>query len=146
MQQRQRIGCRASARALSAKSTMAASGSRQRGLAQEQCRRKALDRAGDHAFGVVRIDLALDRDRQFAERPFGGEGMADVAEGVLVLVQQAILRQIDAPVDHILPVVIARGEPQHLGHAGGRRVVAIGGRVGDADAHGARRPVLPARF
>ena len=36
---------------------------------------------------------------------------------------------------HVLPVVIARGETQHLDHAGGRRVVVIGSRVRDANAH-----------
>ncbi len=110
-------------------------GLRELGLAQEQAGREALDRAGDHALGVLGIDLALDRDRQFAKRPLGGKGMADIAEGVLVLVQQAILRQIDPPGDHILSVVIARGEAQHLDHAGGRRVVAISRRVRDANAH-----------
>jgi NADH-quinone oxidoreductase subunit G len=96
---------------------------------------EALDRAAHHAFGIVGIDFAFDRDRQFAERSLGGEEMADVAEGILVLVQQAILRQIDAPAHHVLPVVIARREPQHLDHAVGRRVVAIGGGVGNSNSH-----------
>ena len=38
-------------------------GLRERGLAQEQARRKSLDRAANHAVGVVGIDLAFDRDR-----------------------------------------------------------------------------------
>jgi len=38
--------------------------------------------------------------------------MSDVAEGVFVLVQQAILRQIDALGHHMLTVVIARGEAE----------------------------------
>src|SRR6202142_1295836 len=61
--------------------------------------------------------------------------MSDVAEGVLVQVHQAIIRQIDAPGHHILPVVIARGEAEHLDHAGGRRVVAISRRVGNTNSH-----------
>ena len=119
---------------------------RERGLAQEQAGRKTLDRAADDAFGILGVDLAFDRDRQFAKRSLGGEGMGDVAEGVLVLVQQAILRQVDAPVYHILPVVIARREAQHLDHAGGRRVVAIGGRVGNTNSHELAGANLPVTF
>ena len=49
-----------------------------------------------------------------------------------------IARQVDAPVDDILPIVVARGQPQHLRHTGRRHVVAVGGGVRDADAHGGR--------
>ena len=38
----------------------------QRGVAQEQARRKALDRAAHHAVGVLRLDFAVDLDPQFA--------------------------------------------------------------------------------
>ena len=107
----------------------------QRRLAQEQRRRKPLDRAGHHAVGVAGLDLAFDRDDELAERAVGGEGVADVAEGVLMLIEPAIGRHVDVPVDDVLAVMIARRQPQHLDHAGGRRVVAIGGSVDDADTH-----------
>jgi hypothetical protein len=63
-----------------------------------------------------------------------------------MLVQLAIVRQIDAPEHHILPVVIARGEAKHLRHAGGRRVVAISGRVGNANSHALDGLPLPVTF
>ncbi len=84
-------------------------GLRQRRFAQEELRRKTLDRVPDQPTHVLGIDLAIDGNRQLAERSFGGEGMDDVAEGILVLMQQAIVRQIDAPGDNVLSVVIARG-------------------------------------
>ena len=91
-----------------------------------------------HAIGLLRFDLAVDRDCQFVERPVGGEGMSEVAERILVLMQDAVLRQIDAPVHHVLAVMVARGKPQRLRHRRGRRVVAIGGVVGNTNPHGVR--------
>src|SRR5882757_3876370 len=64
--------------------------------------------------------------------------MRDVAEGVLVLMQEAIRRQVDAPGGHILAIMVARGQPQCLRHAGRRRVVVISGCVGEADPHEGR--------
>ena len=55
---------------------------------------------------------------------------------IFVLIEPAIRRDIDAPVRNILPLMVARREPQHLDHAAGGGVVAIGGLVRDADAHG----------
>ena len=56
----------------------------QRGVAQEQARRKPLDGAAHHAIGVLRLDLAVDLDPQFLERPVGGEDVGDIAEGIFV--------------------------------------------------------------
>ena len=56
----------------------------QRGVAQEQARRKALDRAAHDAIGVLGLDLAIDLDPQFLERAVGGEDVGDIAEGVFV--------------------------------------------------------------
>ena len=72
---------------------------------------------------------------KFVERPVGGEHVGDVAERVLLLVEPRVRRHVDAPAHHVLAVVVARRQPQHLDHAGGRRIVAIVGAVGDADAH-----------
>src|SRR5262245_2309936 len=110
-------------------------GTGERGLAQIEGRGEALDRAAHHALGVARFDLALDRHGKLAEGAVGGEGMNDVAEGVLVLIEPAIGGDVDAPARHVLPVVIARGEPQHLDHAGGGFLVAIARQMRDADAH-----------
>ena len=52
------------ARTASAKSTIAASAAVSAVSRRNSCRRKALDRAGDHAVGILRVDLAFDRDRQ----------------------------------------------------------------------------------
>ena len=97
--------------------------------------REPLDRAAHDALGVAGLDLPLDQHAELAERTFGGEGMGDVAERVLVLVEPAIGGHVDAPARHILAVVVARREPQHLDHAGRRRRVAVGGQVRDAKAH-----------
>jgi hypothetical protein len=62
--------------------------------------------------------------------------VGDVAEGVLVLLELAVLRHVDAPVLDILSVVIARREPQRLDHAARGLLVAIDGLVRNPDAHG----------
>ena len=62
VQQRQRIVAGIGARAVGEFGD-AVVGLRQRGLAQEQLRRKALDRAAHNAVGVVSVDFAFDRDR-----------------------------------------------------------------------------------
>ena len=111
-------------------------GLRQGGVAQEQARRKPLDGAAHHAVGVLGLHFAVDLDAQFAERPIGGEHVGDVAEGVLMGGKPRVGRYIDAPAHHVLAVVIARRQPQHLDRARGRRIVAIDRAVGDAHAHG----------
>jgi hypothetical protein len=97
----------------------------ERGLAQVEARREALHGIAHDALGVARLDLALHRHCELAEGALGGEGMDDVAEGILVLIEPAIGGDVDPPVRNILPVVIARGEPQHLDHAGSGLLVAI---------------------
>ena len=108
----------------------------QRGVAQEQARRKALDGAAHHAIGVLRLDLAVDLDPQFLERAVGGEDMGDVAEGVFVRGEPRVGRDVDAPALDILAFVVARRQSQHLDHAGGGRIVAVDRAMGDAKAHG----------
>jgi hypothetical protein len=118
---------------------------RQRRFAQIQARRKPLDRADHHAVGILRIHLALDRDSQFRQRTLGAEPVGDIAEGVLVLVELAILRHVDAPVLDILAVVIARREPQRLDHAARRLLIAIDSLVRNPDAHrSSMKPIVRA--
>ena len=107
----------------------------ERGRAQIEARRKSLDRAAHDALGIAGLDLALDRDGELAERALGAEGVGEVAEGVLVLVEPAIRGDVDPPARHVLSVVVARGQPQHLDHAGRGRPVDIARQVRDADAH-----------
>ena len=114
-------------------------GLRQRGVAQEQARRKALDGAAHHAVGVLRLDLAVDLDPQFLERPVGGEDMGDIAEGVFVGGEPRIGHDVDAPAPDVLAFVVARRQPQHLDHAGGGRIVAVDRAMGDAKAHVGRQ-------
>jgi hypothetical protein len=76
---------------------------------------------------------------QLLERAVGGENMGEVAERVLVSGEPRIGGNVDAPVDHVLTLMVARGEPQHLDRARGRRVVMADDAVGDAQAHGSRR-------
>jgi hypothetical protein len=61
--------------------------------------------------------------------------MGQIAEGVLVLVETAIGRQVYSPPRHVLTVMIARRQAQDLDHAGRRRLVAIGRAMRDVDAH-----------
>jgi hypothetical protein len=110
-------------------------GAGQRGLAQKQGGRKALHGAAHDAFGVLGLHLSVHRDAQFAERPVGGEGMGDIAERVVLLIEPAILGHVDAPAHHVLSLVVARREPQQLDHAGGGSLVPVDGLVRDADAH-----------
>ncbi len=110
-------------------------GLRQRGVAQEQARRKALDGAEHHAIGVLSLDLAVDLDPQFFERAVGGEDVGDIAEGVFVGGQPRIGHDVDVPALDILAFMVARREPQHLDHAGGWRIVAVDRAMGDAKAH-----------
>src|SRR5262249_35211150 len=83
--------------------------------------------AAPDPLGVAGLDLALDRHGKLGEWPLGGEHMGDVAEGILVLVEPAIRGDVDAPARHVLAVVVAGGQPQHLDHAGRGRLVAVAG-------------------
>ena len=65
--------------------------------------------------------------RKFVERTVGGEHVGDVAERVLVRGQPAVAETSMRQSIDILAVVVARRQPQHLDHAGGRRVVAVDG-------------------
>ena len=114
---------------------------RQRRLAQIKARRKPLDRADHHAAGVLGVDLAVHQHAQLRQRALGAEHMGDVAEGILVLVELAIFRHVDAPAFDILAVVIARRQPQRLDHAARRLLVAIDGLVRNLDAHGHGRSI-----
>src|SRR5262249_29658631 len=78
----------------------------------------------------------LDQDSQLVERAIGGEGGGGIAEGVLVLIEPAVRRHVDAPVHDEFAVVVARGEPPHLDHAAGRAAVSIGRPVRGAEQHG----------
>src|SRR5258705_127551 len=80
--------------------------------AQMEARRKSLSRAGHDALGVAGLDFALDQDLQLVERPIGREGVGEVAEGVLVLLEPAIGGNVDAPIHDELAFVVARREPQ----------------------------------
>jgi hypothetical protein len=110
-------------------------GGGERGLAQIEARRKTLHCASQDSLRIAGLDLAFHRDRKFVQRAVGGEHMGDVAEGILVLVEPAIGGHVDAPARHILAVMVARGQPQHLNDARSRRLVAIAREVRDVDAH-----------
>ena len=114
-------------------------GAGERGLAQIQAGRETLDGAAHDALRVAGLDLAFDRHGELAERAIGGKGMGDVAEGVLVLVEPAIGGNVDPPARHILAVVVARSQPQHLDHAGRGLLVPVAGEVRDTQAHGGRQ-------
>ncbi len=114
-------------------------GAGERRLAQIEARREALDGAAHDALGIARLDLALDRHGEIAEGAVGGEGVGDVAEGILVLLEPAIRGDVDPPARHVLAVVIARGQAQHLDHADRGLLVAVAGEVRDTQAHGGRQ-------
>src|SRR5207248_1705641 len=81
------------------------------------------------------VDLAFDLDAKLGERSLGGERVGDVAESVLVNVEAAILGHVDAPVNDVMAVMIARREAQRLDHAAGRRVVTVAGLMRNPDTH-----------
>src|SRR5262249_50091822 len=83
-------------------------GSGERGGAQIEARREALDDPAHAALRVAGLALALDRHHKLVEWTFGSEHMGDVAEGVLMLVEPAIRGDVDAPARHVLAVVVAR--------------------------------------
>ncbi len=106
----------------------------QRGGAQEEVRRKALVRSLQDAAGVMGFDQALDIDGEIGDRAMG-QDMSDVAVGVLMHLHPRVGGDEDLPVGDILPVIAARRHADDLDHAGGGRLVAIGGRMGDTQAH-----------
>lgn len=110
-------------------------GLRERCIAKIELGRKTLDSTAYEAIGVLRVDFAFHGDGQILERTFRRERMDNVAERVFVLMQQAILRQVDAPHDHMLPIMVARRQTQHLRHALRRLVIRVGGRVRYPDSH-----------
>src|SRR4029077_19747326 len=59
----------------------------------------------------------------------------EIAERILVAVEPALLRQVDAPIGDVLAVMVARGQAQHLNDAGRRALVAVDRVVGDPDTH-----------
>ena len=120
-------------------------GSGECGGAQIEARWEALDDAANEALRVAGLDLALDRHGKLAEWALGSEHMGDVAESVLVLIEPAIRGNVDAPARHVLAIVVARGQPQHLDDAGGGRLVAVGDQMRDADTHERGQPVCEAR-
>ena len=75
------------------------------------------------------------RDGEFGDRSVG-QHMGDVAEGILMHVEPGVGRDVDLPLGDILPVMAAGRHPQDLDHAGGRRLVAIAGGMGNSQAHG----------
>ena len=110
----------------------------QRGRAQEQARRKPLVGAAQHAAGIVGLDQALDMDGEVGDRPVR-QHMRDIAERVLMHVEAGVGGDVDLPFGDILPVMAAGRHPQDLDHAGGRRLVAIAGGMGNSQAHGGPR-------
>ena len=90
----------------------------QRRRAQKQAGREMLDRAAHDARGCPGSrPRPRPVRRSVSQRPVGGEGVGDVAEGILLRVEPAVRRYVDAPVDHVLAVVIARRHAQRLDHA-----------------------------
>src|SRR5947208_3346706 len=63
----------------------------QGGRAQEQARRETFDGALHHAVGVLGFHFAVDVDGELGKRALGGEGVGDVAERILVMIEPAIL-------------------------------------------------------
>ena len=76
---------------------------------------EALDRSSYNPVRVAGIDLAFSQQRQLREWARGRERVAEIAEGILVGVKAAFPRNLDAPVDHVLAVVIARGQTEQPG-------------------------------
>ena len=77
----------------------------------------------------------FDADGEVGDRPVR-QHMGDVAERVLVGVEPGIGGDVDMPFGDVLPVMAAGRHAQNLDHAGGRRLVAIAGGMGNSQAHG----------
>jgi hypothetical protein len=84
---------------------------------------------------IASLDLAFHGNGQLVQGAVGSEHMGDVAEGVLLLVEPAIGANVDAPTRHVLPGMIARGQPQHVDHTRSRRVRTVIRQVRDLDTH-----------
>src|SRR5271165_3034745 len=61
--------------------------------------------------------------------------MSNVAEGIFVLMQPAVGRDVDAPAHDVLAVVVAWREPQHLADARRWCLILVVRQMGDAEAH-----------
>ena len=108
---------------------------RERGLAQIELRRKALERPEDDAARVESLDLADRRHGERRKRPVEREAVHDVAEGVLRGAQAAFDVEIDAPMRNVLAFMGARGETQRLDDGLRRALVTVMRLVTDAQAH-----------
>ena len=106
----------------------------QRRGAQEQARREPFVGTPEHPAGIMGLDQALDPDGEIGDRSLG-QYMRDIAERVLMHMQPRVGGDVNLPVGDILPVMAARRHPQDLNNPGRRRFVAIGGGMGDAQAH-----------
>src|SRR5262245_59979729 len=73
-------------------------------------------------------------DGQLLERAVG-QHMGDIAEGVLVHVEAGVGGDVDLPFRDRLAVVAAGRHAQDLDDAGGRRLVAVAGGMGNSQAH-----------
>ena len=111
-------------------------GGGQRRVAQIEDGRKAFDLAAEHAGGIDGLDAAFGGDGQRLDRPVEGEFVQSDCRGVGRLVEAAVMVDVDAPGDDVLPVVAAWQQPQHLDGMIGRRGVAVGRLVVDVEAHG----------
>ena len=68
-----------------------------------------LDRVIHEAICILGVDFAGHFDGQFVERAIGCKRVDDISESILMLMQQAILRQIDTPRYNMLTFMVARG-------------------------------------
>src|SRR5271166_2273579 len=92
-------------------------GTRQRSVAQIKARREPLDGTAQDTLGIACLDFTLHQYCELSKRAFRREGMSNVAEGIFVLMQPAVGRDVDAPAHDVLAVVVAWREPQHLADA-----------------------------
>src|SRR5689334_15095711 len=81
------------------------------------------------------LDQALHGDGEIGGRAVGHH-VRDVAERVLMDVEAGVAGGVDLPVRDILAVMAAGRHAQDLDHAGGGRIVAVGGGMKDFQAHG----------
>src|SRR5579872_2710786 len=80
------------------------------------------------------FDQTFRRDGEARGRALG-QYMRHVAERVFTHVKTAIGGNVDLPFGDILPVMTAGRHSQNLDETGCRRFVAIGGGVGNSQAH-----------
>ena len=85
---------------------------RQRRLAQEQRRRKSLESAAHDTGEILSFNLSGDADAELRERSVHRECVRQVPERIFVGLEAAILRDVDAPTNDVLAVVIPRSQTQ----------------------------------